>query len=740
MKATLPRPLHPAASIRSTMALFLIASLGAGFVSASTVTPSLQSVFDNLKSSYTVRMGKPLVIPEASGLDPNLFIADPNEFVAVTVEGDGRIRLTGRKPGSTALTFRYGESADVAQTRLIPDIRVVDVSRIRVNNLDPEQSILVNKPLEVQVEEVEWEDGMTFEDAIVQIAVTPEANGAVTVNKTKVTTGQQFRITASKITESPVSVSLSCLGFTRTFSVRAVDPIQTITVKQSTIALREGATAEIEADVVTFAGTTWKAADRKDLKLVALGTNDLVDIVSPTQIRARSLGANPAGTRVSLELRSTSTPPVVAKQPIEVTVNAAQGYVSVKPAVVRLLPDDSVVVRGSVHQRTGSIDPEKQVRWVVADPRDENYVGLAPEGDSVTIYRKAGPEIPPGEKRLVPSHVVVKAFAPEPGKVTADPAIIETTVLVKLSEVAKFSPVSVRLDIMDDQTAEDLYGRKTRDEYFVARVRIFNNLIDDETGENVGSSILAFSDSIEVAVGLERMYDRKSKSVEGTGPDTRRFAANDGKWHPVEKVDLDLMIDPYFGKRKVVADPPLKTGDDEGRTVLQRTPVAPRDEPDNPCVNAITYRPFSFEMIVNTVDRRDERSTRARVFKGLALFGTAASFVTAIGIPGGGSDLPTSLEKYSNLFIPGLAKVFPSLKETHRQNIVSQAMKPIEEIPFGSDISRVIFLPRRGIRGLLPGQLVRICTVCPYYFKIQVAVLRKDGKSVFEQGTADSER
>lgn len=738
MKATLPRPSHPAASIRSALALFLIATLGAGFVSAAAFTPSVQSVFDNLQSSYTVRMGKPLVLPEASGLDPKLFKTDPNEFVAVTVEVDGRITLTGRKPGSTALTFRYGESADVAQTRLIPDIRVVDVSRIRVSNLVPEQSIQVNEPLEVQVEEVEWEDGMAFADAIVQIAVTPEANGAVTVNKTKVTPGQQFRITASKITESPVSVSLSCLGFTRTFSVLAVDPIRSITVKRSTITLREGAIAEIEADVVTVDNATWKAADRKDLKLVALGTNGLVEILSPTQIRA--LAPDPSGNKVTLELRSTSTPPVIANRPIEVTVLAAQGYVSVKPAVVRLLPDDSAIVRGIVHQRGGAVDPVKQVRWTIEDAKAREYVGLAPEGDSVTIYRKAGPEIPPGEKRQVPSHVVVKAFAPESGKVTADPAIIETTVLVKLSEVAKFSPVNVRLDIMDDQTAEDLYGKKTRDEYFVARVRIFNNLIDDETGENVGSSILAFSDSIEVAVGLERMYDRKSKSVEGTGPDTRRFAANDGKWHPVEKADLDLMIDPYFGDRKVVADPPLESANDDGRTVLQRTPVALRDEPDNPCVNAITYRPFSFEMIVNTVDRRDERSTRARIFKGLSLFGTTASFVTAIGIPGGGSDLPTSLEKYSNLFIPGLAKVFPSLKETHRQNIVSQAMKPIEEIPFGSDISRVIFLPRRGIRGLLPGQLVRICTVCPYYFKIQVAVLRKDGKSVFEQGTPDSER
>jgi len=43
--------------------------------------------------------------------------------------------------------------------------------------------------------------------------------------------------------------------------------------------------------------------------------------------------------------------------------------------------------------------------------------------------------------------------------------------------------------------------------------------------------------------------------------------------------------------------------------------------------------------------------------------------------------------------LPGLDKRYPNYKEQQRQNIVSQAMKEIEEIQFASDITPVIFIP-----------------------------------------------
>lgn len=62
-------------------------------------------------------------------------------------------------------------------------------------------------------------------------------------------------------------------------------------------------------------------------------------------------------------------------------------------------------------------------------------------------------------------------------------------------------------------------------------------------------------------------------------------------------------------------------------------------------------------------------------------------------------------------------------------------MKEIEEIPFGSDITRVIFIPKKPMRGIIKGHETRISEVCPHYFKIEVAIIRKGAGGVVEQGS-----
>jgi hypothetical protein len=51
-------------------------------------------------------------------------------------------------------------------------------------------------------------------------------------------------------------------------------------------------------------------------------------------------------------------------------------------------------------------------------------------------------------------------------------------------------------------------------------------------------------------------------------------------------------------------------------------------------------------------------------------------------------------------------------------------MKPIEEIPYGSDITRVIFIPKKPFRGLIRGHETRISEICPFFLKIEVAVIQ----------------
>jgi hypothetical protein len=106
-------------------------------------------------------------------------------------------------------------------------------------------------------------------------------------------------------------------------------------------------------------------------------------------------------------------------------------------------------------------------------------------------------------------------------------------------------------------------------------------------------------------------------------------------------------------------------------------------------------------MVLNTQDRRDNRSTRSIVLKTMNGLSSLASFVTAIAVPGAGSDLPLGLDKFRNLLIPSFEKLFPSLNEIQRQNITSMVMRPLEEIPFGSDITRVLFFPKKSIEGVL---------------------------------------
>jgi hypothetical protein len=452
-----------------------------------------------------------------------------------------------------------------------------------------------------------------------------------------------------------------------------------------------------------------------------------------------------------------------------------------------------------------------------------------------------------------------------------------------MGDVAKFAFIKVKLNVMDQVTASDLYGGVLSKEYYVLTVRLFNNLRDDVTKEYTGDSILAYSSSMEIAVGLEKKFNSDSKSefpnviskdaarelakkrndaavelakaqadseikaarqsqselenavtaesntakearearevaldqrdhvhmlaaklkllearlgasrkpadqrelknakaqydaavIAGTeaisaanvkirrareaaaetsrvrtailraaanrvtvsqnltansDPDT---AISDGMWHPVNGVDFNRISDTkrpdsdeVDGLTELDSDILADTKSLDERS--ERTAAVKQTEgmDELPCRSTITYRPFTFEMMVNTVDRRDGRSGRSKLFRILDAVGAGTSFVTSIAVPGSSSDLPLGLEKFSNLLIPGIDKLYPNFKEQNRQNIVAQAMKEIEEIPFGSDITRVVFIPKKTIRGLIRGHDARISEVCPFYFKIEVAIISK---------------
>ena len=525
---------------------------------------------------------------------------------------------------------------------------------------------------------------------------------------------------------------------------------------------------------------------------------------------------------------------------IEVMVTTADYFIELSyyQGVGVLFPNGKVRILGNVVDKSGAIKGT-EIRFNLKTG-DEKWVELSNEGRSATVSWRT-PFTDEERSAQRPSYVTVLAQAPHPqGKQQ-----LTASIQIRMAEVKKFTQLKVKLNVMDERTASDLYSTVTANEYYVLIVRLFNDLRDEQNGQPTGDSIIAYSGSMEIAVGLEKKFLKASnssfprtitgdKSTSPSKPSTTtqspfdeelkeaqddlddtiktaadklseynkiaetyesdpsetnystaekaRLAANealdkleliwervyvlrenaarwqyslqsrlrpeiggpdvlvdDGKWHPVSKADFSRLVPGMggvprfqsFSWSKKIAPLP-KPGDLKPSSEELAQPTGKNDE-DPPCVGTITYRPLTFEMVVNTVDRRDARSVRSKVFRALDLVGTGTSFVTSVAVPGPSSDLPLGLEKYRNLLIPGLDKLFPSLKEQNRQNIVSQTMKPIEEIPYGSDITRVIFVPKKPFRGLIRAHETRISEICPFFFKIEVAVIQN--AATVQQGT-----
>ena len=232
---------------------------------------------------------------------------------------------------------------------------------------------------------------------------------------------------------------------------------------------------------------------------------------------------------------------------------------------------------------------------------------------------------------------------------------------------------------------------------------------------------------IELDLEKEKHYwSQKAISPPEVDSNNNPISVDDGRWHDVTRTDFRRLVPPNDLVNS--ADPFDLPPPEE---IKKRRDALTVNEEVNgeipPCVGTITYRPLTFEMTVNTAARRHSRSKRSRVFRVLQAIGSATSFVTAIAVPGPGSDLPLGLEKYRNLFLPSADRLFPSLQEEQRQNLVAQTMKPIEEISYGSDITRIIYIPKKRIQGLVKGHDVRISQICPFYFKIEVAEIQSAG-------------
>ena len=88
------------------------------------------------------------------------------------------------------------------------------------------------------------------------------------------------------------------------------------------------------------------------------------------------------------------------------------------------------------------------------------------------------------------------------------------------------------------------------------------------------------------------------------------------------------------------------------------------------------------------------------------------------------------LNQYSNSLIPNLGKSFQDGTELQQLNIATRGMKEIEEIPFGSQISRDVFMPKMPISGVLDERLVRISEVDTKDLYVRVSIVDKTNETV----------
>lgn len=580
-------------------------------------------------------------------------------------------------------------------------------------------------------------------------------------DKLKISAGPPYTLTAENVGTATLKLkSEDDPG--QDFTVQVLSPIDSATLSVPDVRVPERGSRTYTPVIKNQAGETVQIGDKAYGVRIDLPDNDYVTLKDADTLVAATLdvgSSRPITARLHMPAVSfaAGTPPRPLDEPFDVIIDATGAYMYFVPPTQPLFPNGSAKIDAYFRDRNGApIQSYHVTDWSV-DPKYEKYVALAEEGNSVTVLRlddvvedeepdtsqslreggqrssrarqqqsqsvqRAAARRIQARRLKRPSIIPIKAEAHS----INGSEVLRGEAYVQLREITKFQPLSVKLNVMDQTTAKDLYGGVTADEYYVLMVRLFNDLRDDETKKYTGASIIVYSGSVEVAVNLEKQYDKKSNSAKknsanpSPSPSPTDSYIPDGRWYEVNPVaDIeDVIADPrYVNKPPTQEEITLNFNDD---------PV---------CEDTITYRPLMFEMVVNTVDRREGRSVRARVFDALELVGIGASFSSAIRFPRPGRDLPIISDRFTNLLVPGLEKIFPSLKEQHRQNIVSQVMKPIEEVPFGSDITRVLFLPRRALRGVIPDHKVRISQICPYYFKIKVAIVDKTGQTVVEQGT-----
>lgn len=320
-------------------------------------------------------------------------------------------------------------------------------------------------------------------------------------------------------------------------------------------------------------------------------------------------------------------------------------------------------------------------------------------------------------------------------------------------KIIGFDNVELQLNMMDNRTAKDLFGGVATKDYMIAKLRIFNKVPEDKNG-GPSSSILFFSEGLEVNVSLEKRALENSRVLANNQNGGWKLLDYEdieyiNRWNYIKNRD-DILIGKYIKLDGTICTEIVKrmSGDpncqisatefdrlsfyQELTEICKINPSNPLNSDDtNSCQEKLAdkhwigFRPYAFLIIASTHDRRVDRSIRSRTLFAASAVAGLTSFATAFSGPAKNSGLLFGLDKFSNLFQPAFENLIPSRREVERKNILEMALQPSEEVPYGKEINKVVFIPRTAIQGILPGYEVRISSVSVYKIKAEASVVQK---------------
>lgn len=137
------------------------------------------------------------------------------------------------------------------------------------------------------------------------------------------------------------------------------------------------------------------------------------------------------------------------------------------------------------------------------------------------------------------------------------------------------------------------------------------------------------------------------------------------------------------------------------------------------------YAPVKQEMLLLSHDQREFSAPAKIAERVLDTFGQVLGFLVGRG----SIDLTSKRGVWPSgvltLGKPILGLFYPDRSNSHRDALITQGMKEIEEVPANGRLTKYIFFPRTDITNMLPNKKVRIASVDTNVFRISVGIVSK---------------